>query len=262
MFYSAIFWLILCTYVPGSGKELSIHFAGERLIYRMEYLALPAGEMSFHIPATEQVDANVYYHLFVRTKTNAYIKPLFDVNNSYESLFDTTSLLPWQLTKKIDQKNIKQQFTIYYDQEQHVASVADSGSWTIPDSCFSFLSMLYALRKQDFSKNKIMEFNIDSENLPVAGKATFAGEETIAVPAGKFPATKVILECRRLNTRYRPWRTDLLTNRMANPEAQTILWFSNDKRRLPLVIEFQQGRATVKLKLKKYQFADNQSGTK
>jgi len=230
-------------------------YVGEQLHYRMEFLNLPAGSIDFNIVAVEQIDSSNAYHLIVNAQTNSLFSSLFRVKNKYESFFDSSTFLPLILSKDIKQKNINHQLTINFDQNKNIASIADSTYWSIPDLCYSFFSMLYFLRRQNFVEDDTIKFNLDSENLPSEGTATFANKKVISTPAGRFKAIEIKLSFKPLISVRRPWKTDLITNRMANPNSKMKIWLSDDEYRLPLIIQFNQKRSKVKLVLKQFKLA-------
>jgi hypothetical protein len=65
-------------------------------------------------------------------------------------------------------------------------------------------------------------------------------------------ALKIGLSFEPLARDARPWKTDLLTNRLANPYAKISFWFSDDDLRLPLIIEFEQKHSKAKLILEEH----------
>ena len=251
-----IFLISLITQLPVPNR-IANHLE-EQLNYSMEFLNLPAGTIDFNVTAVEHIDSTDVYHLIVTAKTNKIFSPLFKVQNKYESFFDTTSFLPLILKKDIEQKNIHQRLIINFDHKQQKASFSDSVSWSIPDSCYSFFSMLYFLRNQTYLKNDTIQFYLDSENLPSEGRAVFTEKKIISIPAGKFKAIEVHLQFEPLTSISRPWKTDLLTNRLANPNSKITIWFSDDKHRLPLIIKFEQKGFDVKLVLKQFKIMNTE----
>jgi len=236
-----------------SAQDKANSYLGERLHYNLEYLNVSVGTMDFAIHEIESVNSVDAYHLEVTANTNRLFSPLFRVNNKYESYFDTASFLPHLLKKRIKQKNIEHQFTLYFDQKKHHAVLSDTLFWDIPDSCFSFFSMLYFLRSRCYSSGDTLQFYMDSENLMSRGQATLIGEENLSLPLGTFKAIKINLEFKPLSEKQRPWKTDLLTNRLAKPNSAISLWLSDDELRLPLIFQFQQKGFDVKMILNQFE---------
>ena len=256
-FFRQLSLILVCSATQLIAQNHIVNHLGEQLNYRMEFLGLPAGSISFDVVTTKNIDSISLYHLKVKAQTNKLFSPLFGIQNKYESYFDTSTFLPQILKKDVKQKNIVQHFSINFNQQQNKASINDSTSWNIPDSCYSFFSMLYFLRNQYFLIGDTIKFNLDSENLASTCKATLANSKIISTPAGKFKAIEVKLSFKPLTTSPRPWKTDLMTNRMANPNSKMSIWLSDDQSRLPLIIQFSQKRSKVKLVLKQFRLAQN-----
>lgn len=228
------------------------NYVGEELSYRMSYMNLPAGTLNFDVLDIQTKDTLAVYRLLVAAKTNKIFSPLFGIQNHYESYLETRTFLPVILEKDIRQKNIQQRFTIHFNHSKHIASVGDSIFWSIPDSCHHFFSMLYFLRNQALKPGDSLVFNLDAENLPSRGKAIIGEKQELTVPAGKFQAIEMNIKFKRLSSKPRPWKTDLLTNRLANPDSEIKIWLSDDHYRLPLKVQFKQIDFDVKLVLKDY----------
>ncbi len=232
-------------------QRTASHFPGEELSYKIEFLNLRAGSMDFRIHDIERMDSTDVYHLSVRAETNSLFSPLFGIQNNYESYFDTSDFMPRLFKKNVRQKNIQQEATIWYDYGEKKAFMSDSIFWAIPTPCLNFFSMLYFLRNQRYDYGDTLWFHMDSENLPSLSSATIVDRKEISTPAGKFPAEGVQLIFTALGTSTRPWKTDLLTNRLANPGSIMTIWLSTDERRLPVRIEFMQKQFNVRLVLLK-----------
>jgi len=255
---NSIYIVIACTIIAmfpdsHSAQDKTKSYLGEQLHYNLEYLNVSVGTMDFVIREIETVNSVDTYHLEVTANTNRLFSPLFRVNNQYESYFDTASFLPQLIKKRIKQKNIEHQFALYFDQKKHQAILADTLFWDIPESCFSFFSMLYFLRDQYYAPGDTIQFYMDSENLLSRGQATLSGEENLSLPMGKFKAIKINLEFKPLSEEQRPWKTDLLTNRLAKPNSAISLWLSDDKLRLPLIFQFIQKGFDVKMILNQFE---------
>lgn len=244
---------IILLILPSLGTaQLSHLFESEKMIFKMVYLKFPAGTLIFQLRGLNEHNGVPCYRLDVQAETNAVFSPLFGIKNRYESCFDTTTFLPYYLKKEIHQKNIEQIRTIQFDHENNVAQIGDSIRWDIPPASLGFFSMVYFLRKQRFSEQDTISFNLDSENLPSRGSAYIIGRKKIPTSLGAMDALKVGLSFEPLTREERPWKTDLLTNRLANPYAKISFWFSDDDLRLPLIIEFEQKHSKAKLILEEH----------
>ncbi len=220
------------------------NFIGEQLIFKMEYLNLSVATLNFQIINTTQK----CYHLKVIAKSSRSMSLLFSLDNVYETFFDETTFLPSNSVKKIHQKNIQHELNIYFDQQQNKASVGDLVTWFIPADCYDYFSMLYFLRSRQLKPGDSISFHLDSEFLisKVDAKVLY-DHDVIQIPAGKFQSIKLYMKFSAVTREPRPWKTDLLTNRLAAPGSEIIIWFSDDENRLPLKIAYYQSKIKTQL---------------
>lgn len=228
-------------------------FLDEQLTFKMEYLKLDVALLSFHLFDTTEINNQKAYHLIVKANSTRTAGMLFMLNNVYQTFFNEKNFLPIKSVKKIRQKNINHDLTIDFNHQKQQALIGDSISWSIPADCYDYFSMLYYLRSKHFSKGDIIHFHLDSEHLISRVEAIFLpGQEILKIPAGKFNSIQVRLMLQPLNDEPRPWKTDLLTNRLAAPGSELTIWLSNDKYRLPLKISYQQSMVKTHLLLKSF----------
>lgn len=219
--------------------KLQLDFLGEKLSFKMEYLNLSVAKLDFNILDTEFGN----YLVRVHAKATGSASLMFKLDNIYETYFDKKTCLPNKIVKKIDQKNIRHELKFLFDHRNGFANLADSISWKIPEDCFDYFSMLYFLRRQRLQPGDVFRFHLDSEYIISKVEArVIDDQESIKVPAGKFRAIKLNIKFTRINPQARPWRTDLLTNRLASPGSELTLWLSDDNFRLPLKIAYHQSQ--------------------
>ena len=240
---ATIFSLIL---FQENNSTVNPNFLGEQLIFKLEYLNLSVATLNFQIIETNQKNC----YLKVHAKATRSASLLFSLDNVYETYFDNRTFLPNISVKKIHQKNIQHELNISFDHQQNKASLGDSISWEIPSDCFDYFSMLYFLRNQALKPGDSLSFHLDSEFLISNVEANvLPDQEIIRVPAGKFQSIKLNLKFSAITHEPRPWKTDLLTNRLASPGSEITIWFSNDKNRLPLKIAYHQSKIKTQLEL-------------
>ncbi|UCE04472.1 MAG: DUF3108 domain-containing protein [bacterium] len=222
------------------------NFIGEQLVFKMEYLNLSVATLNFQTIGTNKNN----YHLKVHANATRSARLLFKLDNVYETYFNRNTFLPIKVIKKIQQKNIQHELNIYFDYQKNKASLGDSISWLIPGDCFDYFSMLYFLRAQALRPGEIIHFHLDSEYLISKVEVkVLSDQEIIQVPAGKFQSIKLNLKFSAVTHEPRPWRTDLLTNRLAAPGSEITIWFSNDNYQLPLKISYHQSKIKTQLVL-------------
>jgi hypothetical protein len=247
-FICIIPFLISLLKSEGSYSTRNPDFVGEQLIFKMEYINLSVATLSFHVIDTTQINHQIKYHLKVQAKSSRVAGLLFRLDNVYETYFDKNTYLPIKAIKKIRQKNIQHELAISYHHKKNTASIADSMTWSIPSYCYDYFSMLYFLRNQELKPGNIIHFHLDSEYLISKVEAkVLPDQEVIQIPAGKFQSIKLNVKFSAVTHELRPWKTDLLTNRLAVPGSEITIWFSDDEFRLPLKIVYHRSKIKTQL---------------
>jgi len=227
-------------------SQMNPNILGEKLTFKMEYLSLSVAKLYFQV---SDADPDQYY-LKVRTRATRSASLMFKLDNTYETYFNQQNFLPSKVVKQIRQKNIQHELNIFFDHQKNQASLGDSISWSIPDDCYDYFSMLYFLRNQKLNPGDSIQFHLDSEYIVSKVEVkVLSDHESVKVPAGKFRAIKLKVNFTRISHQSRPWRTDLLTNRLASPGSEISIWFSADENRLPLKIAYHQSKIKTQIVL-------------
>jgi hypothetical protein len=227
---------------PETPPSLSLdQFQGERLHYQMEYLNLRVATLDFYVAPDNERNHPQFFHLNITAKSTGAATWLFSVNNRYEIDLEQQTLLPVKIHKTIRQKNVAYQRTITFDHLQRQAACDDSLNWPIPEPCYDYFSMLYFLRTQPLILDDTLRFYLDSEyRLSNVEVVVLKEPKPVSVPAGRFEAIALQLKFIPGIRTSRPWKTDLLTNRLTAPGSELLVYFSNDRYRYPLKIFYQQ----------------------
>lgn len=216
-------------------------FLGERLRYKMEYLNLTVATLDFYLAPEMEFGNSTFFHLEISAKSGGAATWLFSVNNRYEIDIEQQTLLPARVHKIIRQKNVAYHRTITFDHRQHQAACNDSLTWPIPENCYDYFSMLYFLRTQPLAPADTLRFYLDSEyRLSNVEVIVLKERKSISVPAGRFEAIPLSIKFMAGARTSRPWKTDLLTNRLTAPGSELLVYLSDDRQRYPLKILYQQ----------------------
>ncbi|MDZ7315858.1 MAG: DUF3108 domain-containing protein [candidate division KSB1 bacterium] len=208
----------------------------ERLSYVMYYKGLPTARALISL---KQQNGRYIAELTVRTRP--MFDSLFKINNIYRTVFDREGL--YRVDKRIDQKNIRQDLVIDYDRTALRAQADNGISWPIQPQCTQLLAMLYELRGRNPQAGEKLSFLLDvesqlwrieavTEQSSRKGERLFVFDFTAAAPP-----------------QPRPWRTDLLTNRLAGPQSRLLIRLGPPPQNLPILISFggPDGRVDMKL---------------
>jgi hypothetical protein len=228
-------------------------YFGERLNFSMKYLNMKVANLEFSVSDSIKNLSQPQHQLSIKAYSTPFATKLFKINNSYTTLFFSDNFLPLKSTKKIDQKNIQQKVVLDFDHQNYQATFNDSISWFLPSPCYDYFSMLYFLRSYPWEKHDTLSFFLDSEYLISKVEAILLQEsEILKVPCGKFSTIKIQLNFKSTTKVKRPWKTDILTNRLAKPGSKLNIWLSNDRQRLPLKIFYLQSFVKTSITLVSY----------
>lgn len=133
--------------------------------YSISYLNIPSTDLTFLINESFMQEDRKLLRIDITAKTYGVLSRFFWVDNQYTVLIEPESYLPISLSKRINQKNIQQNWTIHYDNIRNLAWLDSGSSWTISPDCHNFFSMLFFLRLQPLESGERYSLNLDVEQL-------------------------------------------------------------------------------------------------
>ncbi|MBC7884373.1 MAG: DUF3108 domain-containing protein [Saprospiraceae bacterium] len=240
------------TVLRGKGKsnENTVSFrGGERLVYKLYYslgiLWLPAGEIEFSVTET-----TTSYELKAIGKTYRSYENIFKVNDYFYSMVNKQTMLPSNFVRIVEEGKYRLYDSISFDQVRNVAvsyhgktkGEAKHQSHTFNESMHDLMSNMYNLRNfktENLRKGDQINLPIffDKEVYPI--RISYSGKEKKEVKGmGEFNTIKMIPEVMEGNVFK---KGDLMT-----------LWVSDDKNKIPLIIESPVSVGSVKAVLKSY----------
>ena len=219
---------------PAAALEFE-HLIGEKLLYTMTYKGLPSARAELRM---ERNGDGFAVTLIARTRT--VFDPLFKIDNRYTASIDADGRLV-TVTKKVDQKNIRDDMVIRYAPHLEHAEAEDGRGWRIMPNCTNLLVMLYDLRRKNPQPGDSLSYILDVESQlwKIDGAVTqIDGERQIVF--GFTPAQSI---------NSRSWRTDLLTHRLARRDSQLIVRLGPPPANVPRRIAFGSQDNRVEMKL-------------
>ena len=217
----------------------------EELTVNIKYLGLPVVRAQF-----TKSDST----LTVIAKSTGIAGIASKMDNIYEISFDE-NLLPYKYKKVINQRKYKENRVTYYDRKNNIAkriSFIDSGLnkiYPINSVSRDFFSALFFLREH-LERNS-GELWLDAGGLIWKANYTKLADEIIKTEFGKLNCSKFILNCQKISDSESDW-SDMLTNNLVNEKIPLILWFSQNKYKLPVKIKFKMSPFPVIWQLKSY----------
>ncbi|NOZ61926.1 MAG: DUF3108 domain-containing protein [Calditrichaeota bacterium] len=245
------FLLTQFSFAFGQTADAATLLVPESLEFHLKYFNMHVATLTFHL--TDAAEADDSYLLTVDAKSASTANKLFPVDNRYELSFAKANFLPSFAKKKIIQKNVRYQRFLKFNHAAGEVAVDDTFHYAVPEPCFDYFSMLYFLRFSVPDSSQTTRLFLDGEFIvSEVIVASLPDTVRISVPAGKFAATQMKLEFVKRNNQKRPWKTDLLTNRLTKSGSNVSVYFSADSRRLPLKITYRNSWLRTSLELVDY----------
>lgn len=239
--------------LPGQsyGQELrkvenSAFSPGEKLVFRAYYSSaitgnVTAGEASLEIQQrSETIGGRSTMPVIGIMRTRGLFNLFFKVNNRFESYIDRSAIAPLLFIRRVEEGKYRKSQDVMFNHFDKVA-VSNSGTVPIPAYVQDIISAFYFARTYKFENPKVGdEFNVDFflDDSVYVTRIVFDGYERINTRLGTF------------NTlRFKPM---VLKGKVFSQPYPMTLWISDDKNRVPLMVESGLVVGSVKLELSEY----------
>jgi hypothetical protein len=225
-----------------SGEEVTY-----KIYYNLNFVWIPAGEVVFKV---EGMDGQ--YHLSATGSTYSSYEWFFEVNDRYDSYIDSETLLPYLSIRDVQEGG----YTLYekttYSQAENNAhvirgrakdNIKEDVNFALSGCMHDILSIIYYARNLDFDGYQAghtfpVNIFMDKEEWPLQVK--FLGrEENVKVKSyGRFNTIK--------------FSPQLIAGEVFPEDAQMTVWVSDDRNKIPVMIESPLSVGSVKAVLKEY----------
>jgi len=193
---------------------------GEELIFRATFGGLPAGTARMRVDGIEFVRGRPAYHVVFAIDGGI---PLYRVHDRYESWIDVVTLSSLRHTQSISEGRYHRNTTyeIYAERgefQKNSDEPRPTVSNPLDDASFIYAVRTMGLRAGDTVRN-------DRYFIPDRNPVVLTGlrEDTVTVAAGTFATTVV--------------RPSIKTTGIFSQNGDAQVWFTNDERRLPVMVK-------------------------
>lgn len=224
---------------------------GEQVTYKMYYnwkfVWVAAGEVTFRVK-----DMGDQYHLSAVGETYRSYDPFFKVRDTYECYVDKNTMLPKVSIRQIEEGKYRLYDKVTFDRSRGVAkslrgkskSTAELDEYPIDNCIHDILSIIYFARNVDFGDMKSgekvpIDLFMDKETWPLA--VTYKGREEGKRIKGNGKFDTMVFS------------PQLISGEYFREGDEMKVYVSDDKNRLPLIIESPLSVGSVKAVLKDYQ---------
>ncbi len=228
-----IIFLSIFTILPGqSAWPFQI---GERLIYNVSFTGITAGQASLEVVNDTMVNNYHQLHIRFNARTTFPVSSIYTINDQVDTWLDSKYLYTKKLTKNIREGNYKNDSYTIIDYDQSIA-ITNGDTVIIDQFLRDSYSLFYFLRTIPLIIGETIDFTAFDGKKITPFQVIIKTKETINTMAGTFPCLVV-----------KPFRegTTLLKNK-----GDMMIWFSDDKIRLPIQIRIKLKYGSMLLKLK------------
>ena len=208
---------------------------GERFIYNVSFTGITAGQASLEVVNDTVVNNYDQLHIRFKARTTFPISSIYTINDQVDTWLDSKYLYTKKLTKNIREGNYKNDSYTIIDYDQSIA-ITNGDTVIIDQFLRDSYSLFYFLRTIPLIIGETINFTAFDGKRITPFQIITKTKETINTMAGTFPCLVV-----------KPFRegTTLLKNK-----GDMMIWFSDDKIRLPIQIKIKLKYGSMLLKLK------------
>jgi hypothetical protein len=237
--------------VDGGGATPSWAFApGEHLVYSVTALGILGGTGELDVGRATVIGGISTWPIVARARTEGVMEKLFPVHDRFVSWWDYTrgetvqtdlmtnegkrhQVLAWLFTRTPKPGTSERETTVLIQKTDSKGAI----SWTVPvaPDAIDVISATYWLRSRPLHLGDVETHDVFSGNAEWTMKAEVMGKEAVETPAGKFAAVLV-----HMSTYF---GGKLAAHRSVD------LYFSDDRRHLPLRSEAELKLGTLKAEL-------------
>jgi hypothetical protein len=222
---------------------------GEEVVYKLYYnwnfVWLAAGEVTFRVR-----DLGDKYHLSAHGRTYKSYEWFFKVRDKYDTYVDKETLLPIISIRDVAEGKYRLFDQVTFDKRRNKAisnrgksrQVAKITEYDIDACMHDILSIIYYTRNIDFNQlssgSEIpIKIFMDKETWPL--KVKYRGKEV----------KKIRNQGKHNTIKFTP---EVIVGTVFNEDTQMMVWASDDKNKIPLLIESPVSVGSVKVVLKSY----------
>ena len=208
---------------------------GERLTYDVSFTGITAGQASLEVVNDTVVTNSHQLHIRFNARTTFPFSSIYTINDQVDTWLDSKYLYTKKLTKNIREGNYKNDSYTIIDYDQSIA-ITNGDTVIIDQFLHDSYSLFYFLRTIPLIIGETINFTAFDGKRITPFQIITKTKETINTMAGTFSCLAV-----------KPFRegTTLLKNK-----GDMMIWFSDDKNRLPIQIKIKLKYGSMLLKLK------------
>jgi len=210
---------------------------GEGLNFSVKYMwIIPMGDADIELKELMNYQGHKVYHLVAKVETSKFISKFFNASARVESYMDTQKLHSLRYKEETyipdHEPEIKD---ITYDQKNLVMELRGVKRKILPDTQDP-ISALFYIRTQEFESGKAFTINIITKEENYELRAEVLKRDVVSTSSGEVGLWVVDSSVRR-------W------DRSSHHGATFTIWFTDDERKLPILIKIKTKVGPVSARL-------------
>ncbi|UYZ62988.1 DUF3108 domain-containing protein [Hymenobacter weizhouensis] len=224
---------------------------GEVLHYKVHYGLINAADATIELSDDiHRVNDRPCYKATVTGRTIGSFDFFLRIRDTWRSYIDTTSILPQKFFRNIEENNYRKKETVDFDHLKDLAQVESRkkdkdepkrGTFKVPNNVQDIVSGFYFLRTLNYDQRRVGEvikvqgfFDEEVFNMDV----TYRGRETVETKAGVIRAIRLTPK--------------MPSNKLFRGENAISVYLSDDRNKIPVLIQAEMFVGSVKVDMYKY----------
>ncbi len=243
---------ILFSFYSIAQKKNSTFQRGEKLTFKLYYKSavtgkVTAGELVSEVkPNRVFVHNKASYHVVMEGKTKGAFNWFFKIRDRFESFIDEQNLRPNYYKKRIQEGDYKTQRNVIFNNDEGMISYHNlkNGQRGVVHTNLDaqdLVSSLYYIRNWNFQEaiqGSKYQLNVFLDDSVYQIQFEYLGTETVKIGLGKIDCIK--------------FKPQMLTGGVFEDENPMIVYVSNDKNHLPILVISEVAVGSVRMELKDY----------
>ncbi|SHK34325.1 Protein of unknown function [Hymenobacter psychrotolerans DSM 18569] len=225
--------------------------SGEVLQYKVHYGLINAAEATIEVDnSLHRINDRLCYKATVTGRTTGSFDFFLRIRDTWRSYIDTTSIVPQKFFRNIEENNYRKKETVDFDHARDMAEVekrgrdkndVKRGSYKVPDNVQDLVSGFYYLRTLNYDQRRVGEVIrvqgfFDEEVFTM--EVTYRGRETVQTKAGAIRAIRLVPK--------------MPSNKLFKGENAISVYLSDDRNKVPVLIQAEMFVGAVKVDMYKY----------
>lgn len=217
-----------------AAEKLPFNF-GEKLIYDVSFAGIKAGKAYLEVLVDNENNNSNEIHIRFVAKTSFPFSSIYTIDDQIDTWLDIKSLYTKKILKSINQGNYSKESETIIDYENFI-SITNKDTTDINGYLYDPYSLFYLLRTKPLILGETIKINTFGGKKITPIQIITKSEEVINTIYGSFNCLVV-----------KPFRkgSTLLKNK-----GDMMIWFSNDKNKLPVQIKIKLQYGSMLLKIK------------